>query len=177
MVEKDEAINLTRQALPVAGADTLKIPVGIDCYAGAEVTFSAYTIPMGNRRFWLEDRTAGTFTDLSLKGYTVTLPENTFGTGRFYIIASTNTPTAIKPTIRDNGDLRIWVARNMIVLKGNASQDARCELFDVNGKRILERQLTDGELNTIDIPAGLHGIYLVRVIDRQVITTRKIVIL
>ncbi len=177
LVEKDEAINLTRQALPVAGADTLKIPVGIDCYAGAEITFSAYTIPMGNRRFWLEDRTAGTFTDLSQKGYTVTLPENTFGTGRFFIIASTNTPTSIRPPTVDNGTLRIWVAHDKIVLKGNTSQDARCELFDVNGKRILERQLADGELNTIDIPAGLHGIYLVRVIDRHVITTRKIVIL
>ena len=43
LVDNDESVNLTRQALPVAGADTVAIPVGIDCYAGAEITFSAFT--------------------------------------------------------------------------------------------------------------------------------------
>jgi hypothetical protein len=42
---------------------------------------------------------------------------------------------------------------------------------------ILESQFSSGDLNTVDIPSGLQGIFLVRVIDGPVITTRKIVIL
>jgi len=177
LVENDESINLTRQALPVEGADTVKIPVGIDCYAGAEVTFSAITVPLGDRRFWLEDRTTGIFTDLSLKSYTVTLPANTYGTGRFFIIASTSTPTAIKNPEDVGDNLRIWVSGERLIIRGETGQKALCELYDIQGRRILVRRLSDGELNTIDIPSGLHGVFMVRVTDGAVITTRKIAIL
>ena len=176
LVENDESINLTRQALPVAGADTVKIPVGIDCYAGGEVIFSAVTVPMGDRRFWLEDRTNGIYTDLTTGSYTVTLPENTFGTGRFFIIASTNTPTGVENPEDVGENLRIWVARDKIIVKGEISNKASCELYDIQGRLILERQLSDGDLNIVDIPSGLQGMYLVRVIDGLVITTRKIAI-
>ena len=177
LVDKDESINLTRQALQIAGVDTVKIPVGIDCYAGAEVTFSAVTVPLGNRRFWLEDRTSGIFTDLSLKSYTVTLPANTYGTGRFFIIASANTPTAIKNLEDAGNNLRIWVSRDKLIIQGEIGKNASCELYDIQGRRILERRLDDGDLNTIDIPSGLHGVFMVRVTDGSVITTRKIALL
>lgn len=177
LVQDDNAVNMTRQALPVAGADTLSIPVGIDCYAGAEVTFSAYTVPIGNRKFWLEDRTSGTFTDITTKSYTVTLPGDTYGTGRFFIIASTNTPTGIRNPVSDVTKLRVWAAYDKIIIRGEVTGTAVCELFDLNGKRVLARQLGDGSLNTIDIPSGLHGIYMVRVIDGPEVTTVKIPIL
>ena len=78
--------------------------MGIDSEKGGEVTFSAFTVPLENYKFWLEDRTAGTFTNLNTNTYTVTLPANTYGTGRFFIIASTNTPTGIeKPQADDTG--------------------------------------------------------------------------
>ena len=46
LVEKDNSVNFARQALPVSGADTIIIPVGIDTEKGGEVTFSAYTVPI-----------------------------------------------------------------------------------------------------------------------------------
>ena len=177
LVEKDESVNMTRQALPVAGADTIAVPVGIDCYAGAEVTFSASTVPMGDKRFWLEDRTKGVFTDLTTKSYTVTIPENTFGTGRFYILASTNTPTGIKRTEAEEPDLRIWLALDKIIIKGAISDRAVCEIYDLQGNKILEGRLADSELNTIDVPDGLHGVLFVRVIDGMKVTTRKVAVL
>lgn len=177
LVQDDQAVNMTRQALPVGGADTLSIPVGIDCYSGAEVTFSAYTVPIGNRKFWLEDRTSGTFTDITTKSYTVTLPGETYGTGRFFIIASTNTPTGIRNPVSDVTKLRVWAAYDKVIIRGEVTAKAVCELFDINGKRVLTRQLGDGSLNTIDIPSGLHGIYMVRVIDGAQVTTVKIPIL
>ena len=57
---KDNSVNFTRQALPVSDADTITVPVGIDSEKGGEVTFSAEAEPLGNYKFWLEDRTQGT---------------------------------------------------------------------------------------------------------------------
>lgn len=177
LVGKDKGVNLARQALPVAGADTLAIPVGIDCYAGAEVTFSAVTVPLGDKRFWLEDRTTGVFTDLTTKSYSVTIPERTFGTGRFYILASANTPTGINSPEAEETGVRIWIAMDKIIIKGDVSNRAVCELYDLQGNRILENRLADSELNTVDIPTGLHGVLFVRVIDGMKVFTRKVAVL
>ena len=95
LVLKDNSVNFARQALPLAESEKNIIPVGIDTEKGGEVTFSAYTVPIEDKKFWLEDRVTGIFTNLNTNTYTVTLPAKTYGTGRFFIIASTNTPTAI----------------------------------------------------------------------------------
>jgi hypothetical protein len=177
LVQKDESVNLTRQALPVAGVDTVKIPVGIDCYAGAEITFSAITVPLGDKRFCLEDRAKGVFTDLTTKSYTVTIPEKTFGTGRFYILASTNTPTGISRPEAEETGVRIWIAMDKIIIKGDVSNRAVCEIYDLQGNKILGNRLADSELNIVDIPKGLHGVLFVRVIDGMKITTTKVAVL
>ena len=175
---KDNSVNFTRQALPVSGADTIIVPVGIDSEKGGEVTLSADLAPLGNYKFWLEDRTAAVFTDLNSNSYTVTLPANTYGTGRFFIIASTNMPTGINADPDDGGQsLRIWMYNDQVIIKGETSNGAICEIFDINGRKVLMINLNDGALNTVDIPEGIHGVVLVRVTDGVKVTTRKIAIL
>lgn len=173
----DNSINYTRQALPVTGADKIFVPVGIDSKQGGEVEFSAETRPFGNNRFWLEDRTTGSYTDITTKSYTVTLPSNTYGTGRFYIIASTNAPTGIRQPQPEDTAVRIWISNENAIIKGEVSNRAVCEIYDLRGKKILETQLADGELNTVTLPSGLHGVYLIRVIDGVKVTTRKVAII
>jgi hypothetical protein len=169
--------SFTRQALPVSVATTTAVPVGIDCVKGGEVTFSAYTVPLGTNRFWLEDRTTGIFTDLTTKSYTVTLPANTYGTGRFYIIASTSTPTDIRQTEAGETGLRIWSVNDRIIIRGEVSDKAICEVYDAGGHKIMHQRLADGELNTVDLPADSHGVLLVRVTDGVKVTTRKLALL
>ncbi|MHC1731100.1 MAG: DUF2341 domain-containing protein [Bacteroidales bacterium] len=173
----DNGVNFTRQALPVTGADKLKVAVGIDSENGGEVTFSAVTVPIGTNRFWLEDRVTGTFTDLSTKSYTVTLPAKTFGTGRFFIIASANTPTGINVPQSDELGIRIWASKDKIIIKGEVSDKAICEIYELSGQKVIETQLNDGELNTVTLPSGSHGVYLVRVLDGEKSTTRKVALL
>lgn len=174
---QDNGINFARQALPVADCDKNFIPVGIDLKNGGSITFSADVELLGNYKFWLEDRKSGTFTDLNTNTYTVTLPANNYGTGRFFIIASTNTPTGIeKPQAEDTG-VRIWTSNGNVVIKGEVSDRAICTVYDLRGRRILETSLDDGEINTIALPSGIHGVYLVRVVDGAKVTTRKMVIL
>ena len=171
----DIGINFVRQALPVSGIDKTAIPVGIDFEAGGEVTFSAVTIPIGSNRYWLEDRQSGVFTDLTTKSYTVTLPAKTYGTGRFYIISSANTPTGIEKPQFENEGLRIWTYNDKVIINGPVSEKALCEIYDINGRLILKRHLTDSETQTIDRPDGFRGVCLVRITDGVKVTTRKVI--
>jgi len=173
----DNSVNFARQALPLAGAEGIKVPVGVDFKNGGEVTFSAFTIPIGTSRFWLEDRVTGTFTDLTTKSYTVTLPANTFGDGRFYIISSANTPTTVKHPGDDDPSLRIWISGSNLIIKGELGEKALYELYDLNGKTIMDGHLEGNELNIINLPGKLHGVYVVRVVDGLKITTRKVAVL
>ena len=177
LVEKDNSVNFARQALPISGANQIIVPVGIDSKKGGEVTFTAFTVPLGNYKFWLEDRTTGIFTNLNANTYTVTLPAETYGTGRFFIIASTNTPTGIEKPLAEDTSIRVWTSDKKVIIKGDVSDLAICEVYDLRGKKILETRLTDGELNTVTLPSGLHGVYLVRVVDGVKVITRKVALL
>ena len=177
LVEKDNSVNFSRQALPVEGYEKSIIPVGIDSEKGGEVAFSAYTVPLEDKKFWLEDRVTGIFTDLNNNTYTVTLPAKTYGTGRFFIIASANTPTGMeKPQVDETG-IRVWTSNDQLIIKGEVSGEAICSVYDMRGQKIVETQLNDGELNTVTLSSGLHGVYLVRVVDGMKVTTRKIALL
>lgn len=177
LMQKDNDVNFARQVLPLAGCENYVIPVGVDTEKGGEVTFSAFTIPLDGYKFWLEDRKAGIFTEISTKSYTVTLPSKTYGTGQFFIIASTNTPTGVEKPVTDETGLRIWTANGQVIISGEVSERAFCEIYDMQGKRIGERQLEDGELNTVALPSALHGVFIVRVVDGLKVNTRKVVIL
>ena len=141
LVPKDNSVNFARQALPLTDYDKNIIPVGIDTEKGGEVTFSAFTVPLENYKFWLEDRTAGTFTNLNNNTYTVTLPAKTYGTGRFFIIASTNTPTGIKPLAEDTG-VRVWTSNDKVIIKGEVSDRAICIYTICADRRSWKRSLT-----------------------------------
>ena len=175
IVQAESSVKLARQALPTTDTENIAVPVGVDSENGGEVTFSAITVPLGTRKFWLEDRASGIFTDLTLKSYTVNLPSKTAGTGRFYIIASTNTPTGIENPDGESG-LQIWAAGSKVIIKGPVEEGAYCEIFNLRGNRVIKRQLVDSELNTINLPSGVHGILVVRIDDRGKSTTKKITV-
>ena len=168
--------SFTRQALPVEGASGIVVPVGIDSEKGGEVTFSAFTVPLGSNKFWLEDRKTGTYTDLTTKSYTVTLPAKSYGTGRFYIVASVNTPTGINDP-DDGSALRIWTSNGNVIIKGDVTERAVCSIYNVNGELIIETKLTDDDLNTVQLPSDSRGVCIVRVADGPKVTTGKVVVL
>jgi len=176
LVLKENSVNFARQALPVTDCDKNVVPVGIDSEMGGEVTFSAYSVPLANYNFWLEDRKTGIFTDLNSDTYTVTLPANIYGTGRFFIYASTNIPTAgQKPP--EGTQVRVWAYNDKIIIKGMVSEMAICEVYDLQGQKVLISRLTDGELNIVDLFSISRGLFLVRVVDGMKVYTNKIALL
>jgi len=178
MVLKDNSVNFARQALPLADCDRNIIPVGIDSEKGGEVIFSALAVPLDNFKFWLEDRKTGIFTDLNVNTYTVSLPAQTYGTGRFFIYASANTPTGIdSPAVDHSQDIRIWNSGDNVIIKGDVSERAICEVYDMQGQKVMMTNLTGGELNIVDLVSVSRGVFLVRVVDGMKVYTRKIVLL
>jgi hypothetical protein len=174
---KDNSVNFAQQALPMTGISKNTVPVGIDSEKGGEVTFSAFTVPPGNIKFWLEDRATGIFTDLNLKSYTVTLPSKTYGTGRFFIHASVKKPAPAGSLTEEPNDVRIWSSADKVIVKGEVSSNAYCTVFSMRGEKIIESGLGDGGINTITVPSASKGIFLVRVTDGIEIYTGKVIIL
>jgi hypothetical protein len=177
LLSKENSVNFTRQVIPLTDFEKSVIPVGIDTEKGGQVSFSANTVALENCRFWLEDRVAGIFTDLSKDSYTVTLPPKTYGTGRFYIVASATIPTSAEVPRMDDTGLRIWTTVNKIIIKGEVSDRAICDVFNFQGQKILEVHLKGSDLNTISLDPVPGGVYLIRVSDGAKVITKKTAVL
>lgn len=176
LVLKDNSVNFARQALPMTECDKIIVPVGIDSEKGGEVTFSASIVPLGDCKFYLEDRLTGNVTDLETGTYTTTLPAKTYGTGRFYIKAA-NTITDINTLPYDTNlkNLRVWTSNDKLIIKGEISSKAVCAIYTLGGQKIVESRLKEGDLNTISIPATVNGVYIVKISDQGKISTHKVV--
>jgi len=173
---EDNEITFTRQALPFGDYQTNVIPVGIDSENGGEVTFSADIVQIEGRNFMLEDIQTGIFSYLLWETYTVTLPPQTYGTGRFYIhsVISTGIDEP-KPGDQYDLNIRVWTADNFLNIEGELSDQAVGYIYDLMGRLILETRLSNNELNTITVPAYLNGMYLLLVRDGEKSATRKFV--
>jgi len=179
LVSGSNGVNFTRQALPERGCEKNIVPVGIDSEKGGEVTFSAYTVPVGNSKFYLEDRKTGTFTDLSTDTYTVTLPEKTCGNGRFFLhVSGKRLPDTHKKTENPGQlDVQVWISFNQVIIEGAVSSKATAEMYNIQGRKIFGTRLSEGTYNTFPMPGADKGVYIVKVIDGAKVFMRKVVVL
>jgi hypothetical protein len=171
-------VNYTRQALPLAGADSVIIPIGIDTRTGGEITFSADAVTFKSYRYLLEDRQTGIFIDISKREYKTTVAPETYGTGRFYLHTAYADRRIARPSLPDNesGEVRIWTYGHDVIIKGPLSAGSLCEVFSLQGQKVLSVSLENEELNTISTTSHLKGTYIVRVTDREKVYTAKVFI-
>ena len=174
---KDNGVNFTRQALPIVDCDKNSIAVGIDSEEGGKITFSAVTVPIEGYKYYLEDRSTGTLTDLTTSTYTVSIPAKCSGTGRFYIKASA-TLTGISGQPADNAseDIRIWATNGKIIIKGEVGENATCTVYNMKGCIASVSQLEDAEFNEVRVPDS-EGIYIVKVLSSGKAITKKVVMI
>ena len=173
----DNGIDFTIQAVPDNNFDSNVVPVSVKYAQGGQVTFSAYLVPLsGGMKIYLEDRTAKVFTDLSTGSYTVTLPANTSGTGRFFIVAGNQTVTGVETINDPMNDVMVWYANGQINIKGSFGANANTYLYDMNGRLLNQARLSNVQLNQLVPPAKCSGVYLVQIIDSTKQIVRKVVI-
>jgi hypothetical protein len=175
-LKTENGLNYMQQALPSSDIDSLIIPIGVDCAAGGEVTFSAETEPLDGYNYLLEDRKNGTITDLSNETYTTVIPATTCGTGRFFFRLKKGTKTDDTPTPEDPNllNVRLWSDDNIVYVKGNVSEKAIATVYDMQGHLVYENYLTEGSYNSFPVPNASKGIYIVRITDGSKAVTKKV---
>lgn len=172
----DDRTHLTRQALSLNYHGKTIVPVGLDTQNGGTIEFSAVTGMYGRLKYWLEDKETGIVTDLTYGNYKANIPPKTYGTGRFFIIASIRPPSRPeKPAFTESG-YNIWNHLDQLIIEGAVSDGGYVELFDMRGNKVFEKKLNEGLINTIDLPSGLKGIYVVRITDGIEASSSKIVL-
>lgn len=174
LIMGDSIVKFTRQAIPVYGADTVTVSLGIDSENGGEVTFSAITVAAGNNRYWLSDRLTGITTDLTVDTYTTSLPERTNGTGRFYL-KSAEVINGINRWQDDDLKLKIRTSGESVIIEGPPGDRARCEIFDLQGRTVASFLMTDKTLNIIPMPSGSKGVFIVRIKDGALMYGSKVI--
>lgn len=173
---EDNGYNFMIQAVPDTQLDKNVVPVAVNFLKGGTVTFSGFVVDLpGGTKIYLEDRIANVRTDLSTSAYTVTLPANTAGTGRFFIIPG-NLISAVENNEVKPKELTVWYANRQINIGGNQSGKAIANLFDISGKLLYQFKLPNVELNQIGAPSRCKGIYLLQILDGNKQTIHKLVI-
>ncbi|MCF8381528.1 MAG: T9SS type A sorting domain-containing protein [Bacteroidales bacterium] len=162
------------QCLPNSNYSNISVPIGLDYVDGGYVTFSveSVTVPAEGLAI-LEDRELGVFTDLKASGahYSVVLPANTTGTGRFFL--HTFNPQTVDTDMDDLQNITIFAFDKEIIIQGEFSESTNVKVYDLSGRMVLDALLNDNYRNSIDAKGLIEGVYIVHLqVGNQVKTSK-----
>ena len=162
----DNGIDFGIQCLPET-YDSLIIPLGIDSKTGGEITFSAETLNLpATCSVIIEDKSTGTFNSLDAGDlYKATLADKTTGTGRFYLHTSQLTTGITSQLSGNEFKLKAYQANSEIIIEGEVRSRTQACLFDINGRKLGQYKLQEGNYNRITTPQLASGIYLLNVTE------------
>jgi len=180
LVENDEGVDYTLQALPNNRYDDLVIPLSV--YATSGTTIELQAIPENlpeNIPLYIEDKVLQTFKKVSdSASYQVTLSETIAGIGRFYLHTSAGKSLAVEEAqllsvhifITDTNVLRVHG-----IIPGKKASIA---LYSLLGKEIFSSAFVASDTHEIILPNTISkGVYVVKVTsDTGLFSTKKIVL-
>jgi len=172
---EDNGVDFCIQSLPNTSFKELSIPVGIDLSAGGIVGISADAMNLQSEcLIILEDRELGVYTDLkaSEASYTVDLPANTTGTGRFFL--HTFNPQTVNTEMDDLQNITIFAFDKEIIVQGEIAKKSSVRVYDLSGRMVLKTLLNDSYRNTISASELLEGVYIVHLHVGDKIKTSKL---
>jgi hypothetical protein len=164
LVTGTEDLNLTIQTLPDNQYNQIKIPVGINCPNGGEITFKAMGVKLPDGLYpILEDKLLHVFTPLKTvtDSYSTVIPTNTTGSGRFYL--SFGNITDIKNVKQPEITYSAWYVNRKIIIFGTGVQEAKAALFDMNGRKVGEYSMLKENRNEIEVQGLANGMYLLHI--------------
>jgi hypothetical protein len=172
---EDNGTPFAIQALPSINYDKMIIPVGVESKTGGNVVFSAECFDLSaDCKVVLEDKQFAIFTDLSAGAYNALLDANTVSTDRFRLHVFNSVQSAIGEEIQPGKLVAYQVGNTEIRLIGKVSNAAIATLYDVVGRKVLEKHLEDVTLTVIPTPGVKKGIYLLTLKDNEKTETFKI---
>jgi len=151
----------------------------VESKTGGEITFSAETVELPTAcSVILEDKLTKTFTSLSGGAtYKTTVSAGTTATGRFYIHTSylTTGTSGLLPT--EGFRLKAYPVDEVIWIEGQVSSLAKAWLFNINGSKLGEFNLQEGNRNNISTSGFTSGVYILKVTDGNNTFTSKLVLI
>jgi hypothetical protein len=173
---EDNGVDFAIQCLSSMETDSLAIPIGFDCSAGGLVSFNAEisSLPSGYIAV-LEDRLPGTFTDLNVTNakYEVAVEAGTTGFGRFFL-HSIGDPTGLN--LQNKQKITSFAVKKEIYIKGLVSEGSMASIYDIMGRKMGDFRLEPSDMNIINAGAFIEGVYIVKVSDKGVLKTDRVVI-
>ncbi len=149
------------------------IPMNFSCGVDGQytLTFSGVESFESPSRITLEDKLLGSTIDVTNSlsynfSYNTTDDE-----GRFILHFSTATGISDKEV----QNIQIWAANHQLFIDNQAGVVGDVTLYDITGKKILAKQVTEGK-STINVN-GLNGAYIVRIATVKGVVTKKVVLL
>jgi hypothetical protein len=170
----DNGVDFGIQFLPAQLLNKSEIALGLESKETGSVTISAAieNLPLGYKVV-LEDRLSGTFTELNgTEVYSTDITKDAQGKGRFYLhIANSTTKIG---DISASSDFNAYYSNEKIVINGNIHGVANAVVFDMMGRKIVERQLDRVSINTISTSGMKNGIYILNIQHEGGLFTKKI---
>ncbi len=175
LVTDSNGVNFTLQCLPQNNYENMVIPIGLKATKGKEITFSLDKINFNDYKIYLEDKLKGTFTQLDKTNtnYKITLNEDTNTIGRFYLHT-----TQATLNVKDVNSLKVKVfisEDKTIHLIGLHTEKIRIEVFDILGKKVLNRTLNNSYKT--QLPNTLKsGTYILNIQSNNNVWRKKIIL-
>jgi hypothetical protein len=175
LLDKSSTEEYTIQSIAKGDYENQIIPISLKADAATEVLFTAnvFNLP-DDIKIYLEDKELSKFIELSdNKNYKITLNDSVDGFGRFFTHFSRG---VLNLTDTDINEIEILNQNNFIHIHGIELGNITIEIFDMNGKRILNRNQNFEKLNPINLNSFSKGVYMVKVSTEVSKASKKILI-
>ncbi|WCC44314.1 T9SS type A sorting domain-containing protein [Tenacibaculum finnmarkense] len=162
LITQNKGDKLAIQTLPNTNIEAMVIPVGILAQAGKKIIFSVNTENFSSDiKFYLEDRFANTFTNISETKHQVILKNTAKGSGRFYIHTSSKNLENV-PAEQISQNIRIYKSSdNSITISGLQNQNASLNIYSILGHKIISTSFKSTGIHLVKLPKIAKGVYII----------------
>ncbi|WP_425077419.1 lamin tail domain-containing protein [Psychroserpens sp. S379A] len=177
LVDNNQGKAMALQSLHASDLSNVTIPLGVHANQGEQLTFSIAESTLSESvKVYLDDVVANTSTLLNASDYVITPSSDLSGTGRFFL----RTSNEALSTIEHNIDaLNIYALNNSkaLVISGQLQDNAHLSLYDIQGRKVLTKQLDSTRLeNRVDASVLSEGVYVVTVENNGQQETQKVIL-
>ena len=162
LIEDNTGVALAIQAMDTASMNDVVIALGVNATQGQEVTFSITETDMpDNIDVYLEDALTNSSMLLNTNNYVFTAGSDVSGVGRFYLRFASQALSVLNSKL-DEISIISNNSNDTIEIKGQLDNDTKAELFDTNGRLILESALnTNSTTQILDVKYLIPGVYII----------------
>jgi len=172
---EDNGVDFGLQSLPETGMEAYEIPVGIDVATEGEITFSlkSENLPSGIVPVLKDQQTGVSFPFNTEEDIYPATIEAAQGYGRFTLTFSSTTD--VDDILNSQSQFRAWYTNGVITVSGDFKGEGEVTVYDIQGRKLVQRPLTTSNTNRIEAPKTASGFYLVKVKDEARSEVLKVV--